>query len=186
MQVLFPKHYDYIRNTCLHQIDERELVTYLSVLQLLHDESHPSHSSITDPLPTSLLLLVLSTLLCLGLSLATRGIGPLCCCHYCCFFAAATAVTCYFAAAATTVPCYSAVTCCKTLLALTSRQQGFFQRRCQGLSKLCVVSLLSYYLATNTLLADTNLSGVVELTTQLLILENILQLPLVSESINLG
>ena len=38
--------YDYIRNTCLHQIDERELVTYLSVLQLLHDESHLSHSSI--------------------------------------------------------------------------------------------------------------------------------------------
>ena len=71
--------YDYIRNTCLHQIDERELVTYLSVLQLLHDESHLSYSSITDPLPTSLLLLVLATLLCLGLSLATKGIGPLCC-----------------------------------------------------------------------------------------------------------
>ena len=78
--------YDYIWNTCLHQIDERELVTYIFVLQLLHDESHPSHSSITNPLPTSLLLLVLATLLCLGLSLATRGIGPLCCCcHYCCY-----------------------------------------------------------------------------------------------------
>ena len=78
--------YDYIRNTCLHQIDERELVTYLSVLQLLHDESYPSYSSITNPLPTSLLLLVLATLLCLDLSLATRGIGPLSCCsHYCCY-----------------------------------------------------------------------------------------------------
>ena len=85
-----------------------------------------------------------------------------------------TAVTCYFATAATTVPCYSVVTCCKTLLALTSRQQRLFWRHCRGLSKLFLVSLLSYYLATDTLLADTNLSGVVELTTQLLILENIL------------
>ena len=90
-----------------------------------------------------------------------------------------TVVTCYFAAA-TTVPCYFAVTCCKTLLALTSRHQGFLWRRCRGLSKLFLVSLLSYYLATDTLLADTNLSGVVELTTQLLILENILSLPLES------
>ena len=159
--------YDYIRNTCLHQIDERELATYLSVLQLLHDESHPSHSSITDPLPTSLLLLVLATLLCLGLSLATRGIGPFCCC-------------CHFATVATTV------TCCKTLLELTSHQQGLFWRHCWELPKLFLVPLLSYYLATDTLLAYTNLSGVVELTTQLLILENILQLPLVRESINLG
>ena len=87
----------YIRNTCLHQIDEPELVTYFSVLQLLHDESHPTYSSITDPLPTSLLLLVLATLLCLGLSLATKGIGPLCC--YCCY-------CCHFVAAATYVPCY--------------------------------------------------------------------------------
>ena len=96
--------YDYIRNTCLHQIDERELATYLSVLQLLQDESHPSHSSITDPLPTSLLLLVLATLLCLDLSLATKGIRPLC--YYYCY-------CCYSAAAATAVPCYFAVTCCK-------------------------------------------------------------------------
>ena len=44
-------------------------------------------------MPTSLLLLVLAMLLCLGLSLATKGIGPLCyyCC-YCCYFAAATTV----------------------------------------------------------------------------------------------
>ena len=42
------------------------------------------------------------------------------------------------------------------------------------------MSLLPYYLATHTLLVDTNLSGVVELTTQLLILENIIWLPLES------
>ena len=69
-----------------------------------YNESHPSYSSITDPLPTSLLLLVLATLLCLGLSLATKGIGPLCC--YCCY-------CCYFVAAVTAVPCYSTVTHCK-------------------------------------------------------------------------
>ena len=108
--------YDYIWNTCLHQIDERELGTYLSVLQLLHDESHPSYSSITDPLPTSLLLLVLATLLCLGLSLATKGIGPLC--YYCCY-------CCYSAAAATAVPCYFTVTCCKILFRQRCREEQF-------------------------------------------------------------
>ena len=40
--------------------------------------------------------------------------------------------------------------------------------------------LLSHYFATKTLLQILSLSGVVELTTQLLILENILWLPLVS------
>ena len=45
---------------------------------------------------------------------------------------------------------------------------------------LFLAPLLSYHFATDTLLADTNHSGVVELTTQLLILENILSLPLES------
>ena len=45
---------------------------------------------------------------------------------------------------------------------------------------LLLLLLLSYYLATDTLLQILNLSGVVELTTQLLILENILWLPLES------
>ena len=45
---------------------------------------------------------------------------------------------------------------------------------------LLLLLLLSYYLATDTLLQILNLSGVVELTTQLLILENILLLPLLS------
>ena len=45
---------------------------------------------------------------------------------------------------------------------------------------LLLLLLLSYYLATDTLLQTLNLSGVVELTTQLLILENILSLPLES------
>ena len=40
--------------------------------------------------------------------------------------------------------------------------------------------LLSYYLATDTFLQILSLSGVVELTTQLLILENTLSLPLES------
>lgn len=43
-----------------------------------------------------------------------------------------------------------------------------------------LVLLLSYYLAIDTLLQTLNLSGVVELTTQLLILENIFWLPLES------
>ena len=44
---------------------------------------------------------------------------------------------------------------------------------------------LSYYFATKHFAADTKFPGVVELTTQLLILENILWLPFF-ESINLG
>ncbi len=45
---------------------------------------------------------------------------------------------------------------------------------------LPLLLLLSHHFATNTLLQILSLSGVVELTTQLLILENILWLPLVS------
>ena len=45
---------------------------------------------------------------------------------------------------------------------------------------LLLLLLLSHYPATDTLLQILSLSGVVELTTQLLILENILWLPLVS------
>ena len=45
---------------------------------------------------------------------------------------------------------------------------------------LLLLLLLSHYFATDTLLQILSLSGVVELTTQLLILENILWLPLVS------
>ena len=45
---------------------------------------------------------------------------------------------------------------------------------------LLLLLLLPYYLATDTLLQILSLSGLVELTTQLLILENILWLPLVS------
>ena len=157
--------YDYIRNTCLHQIDERKLVTYLSVLQLLHDESHPSHSSITDPLPTSLLLLVLAMLLCLGLSLSTKGIGPLC--YYCCYCS-------YSAAAATAVPCYFAVTCCKIFFdTIVGEEQLLAHVQPTGAidttvrnslpsTDLFLTPLLSYHFATDTLLGDTNLSGVVE------------------------
>ena len=43
---------------------------------------------------------------------------------------------------------------------------------------LLPLPLLSYYFATKHFAADTNFPGVVELTTQLLILENILWLPL--------
>ena len=41
-------------------------------------------------------------------------------------------------------------------------------------------TVVTRYFAVTTVLVDTNLSGVVEFTTQLLILENILSLPLVS------
>src|SRR3954468_3791567 len=43
---------------------------------------------------------------------------------------------------------------------------------------LLLLPLLSYYFATKYFAADTKLPGVVELTTQLLILENILWIPL--------
>ena len=77
---------------------------------------------------------------------------------------------------ATAVTRYTAATCYNTFLASLIQQLGI----------VCLVNrsflapLLSYHFATDTLLADTNLSGVVELTTQLLILENILSLPLES------
>ena len=50
----------------------------------------------------------------------------------------------------------------------------------QNPKKLLLLSLplLSYYFATKHFAADTKFPGVVELTTQLLILENILWLPL--------
>ena len=51
--------YDYIRNTCLHYIDELELVLCHPRLWLLHDEPHPALFSITDPLPTSFPYIVL-------------------------------------------------------------------------------------------------------------------------------
>ena len=47
-----------------------------------------------------------------------------------------------------------------------------------ALFTLLPLPLLSYYFATKYFAADTKFSGVVELTTQLLILENILWLPL--------
>ena len=72
-------------------------------------------------------------------------------CCYCCHFCC-----CYFVATAVTLLLLLSL-CCYWLLLLL---------------------LLSHYFATDTLLQILNLSGVVELTTQLLILENILSLPL--------
>ena len=72
-------------------------------------------------------------------------------CRYCCHF-------CYYYSVATDV----------TLLLLLSLC-------CYWLP---ILLLLSYYFAIDTLLQILNLSRVVELTTQLLILENILWLPL--------
>ena len=48
------------------------------------------------------------------------------------------------------------------------------------LSLLLLLPLLPYYFATKYFAADTKFQGVVELTSQLLILENILLAPLVS------
>src|SRR3990170_6193562 len=45
--------YDYIRNTCLHYIDELELVLCHPRLCLLHDEYYPTQLSIADPMPMS-------------------------------------------------------------------------------------------------------------------------------------
>ena len=46
MQVLIASTYDYIRNTCLHYIDELELVLCRPRLWLLHDECYPTKSPI--------------------------------------------------------------------------------------------------------------------------------------------
>ena len=45
--------YDYLRNTCLHYIDELELVLCHPMLWLLHDEPHLAYLSIIDPVPMS-------------------------------------------------------------------------------------------------------------------------------------
>ena len=114
--------YDYIRNTCLHYIDELELVLCHPMLYILHDESHPTKLSITDPMPMSFshITLCLVTLPLLLLQLLQN-----CYYHFC---------HCY---------CYFHTT-----------------------------------LLLNTLLQILSYLGVIELTTQLLILENILWLPL--------
>ena len=58
---------------------------------------------------------------------------------------------------------------------ITTKYQKYFFYYCYLLLPL---SLLSYYFATKHFAADIKFPGVVELTTQLLILENILWLPL--------
>ena len=114
--------YDYIRNTCLHYIDELELVLchprlWLYMMnRILHNSPSPIH--------------------CL------RAFHLL--------FFAYLLFRCY---------CYNHYKTPKTLLLLS-------------------LPLLSYYFATKYFAADTKFPGVVELTTQLLILENILWLPL--------
>ena len=122
MQVFSISTYHYIRNTCLHYIDELELVLCRPRLWLLHDEYYPTQLSIADPMPTSFSHIDFAKLLSLLLLLQSL---QNCYCYYC--------------------HCYR------------------------------------YYHTTlllNTLLQMLSLSDVVELTTQLLILVNILWLPL--------
>ena len=114
--------YDYIRNTCLHYMDELELVLCHPMLYLLHEESHPTYISITDPMPMSFSHLVL------------------------CLF---------------TFP-----------LLLLQLLQNYYLYFCHCYRYYHTTLLL------NTLLQILSYPGVVELTTQLLILENILWLPL--------
>ena len=114
--------YDYIRNTCLHYIDELELVLCRPRLWLLHDEYYPTQLSIADPMPTSFSYIVLRLF---------------------------------------TLP----------LLLLQSLQYCYYYH----------CHCYHYYHTTlllNTLLQILSYPGVVELTTQLLILANLLWLPL--------
>ena len=126
--------YDYIRNTCLHYIDELELVlvTLGYDCYMMNRIRHNSPSSIH----------------CLRAS------------HI--LFFAYLLFRCY---------CYHHYKTPKILLLLPLL--------------LLSLPLLSYYSATKYLVVDIKFPGVVELTTQLLILENIVWLPFV-ESINLG
>ena len=119
--------YEYIWNTCLHYIDELELVLCHPMLWLLHDE-RIRHNS-------------LSPIHCL------RAFHIL--------FFAYLLFRCY---------CYNHYKIPKTLLLLSLL--------------LLLLPPVSYYFATKHFAADTKFPGVVELTTQLLILENILWLPL--------
>ena len=113
--------YDYIRNTCLHYIDELELALCHPRLWLLRDEYHPTQLSLSIHCLWDFHILI---------------------------FAKVT-----FA----------------LLLLLQSLQNCY----CYFCHRYFHITLL-----LNTLLQILSLSGVVELTTQLLILVNILWLPL--------
>ena len=147
---------------------------------LIHHRSTAYESFTTGPRYVTLSRLVpcykrdWATLLLLFL------LPPLCCCcHYCCYLL--LCCCCYYC---------SLLLCCyllqdfvganipSTRLFLAPLIQQV--RNSLPSTDLFFAPLLSYHFATDTLLADINLSGVVELKTQLLILENILSLPLVS------
>ena len=114
--------YDYIRNTCLHCIDELELVLCHPRLWLLHDEYHPTQLSLPIHCLWASHILIFSKLLSLLLLLQSL---QNCYCYFC-------------------------------------HRYRYFHTT----------------LLLNTLLQILSYPGVVELTTQLLILENILWLPL--------
>ena len=126
MQVLIISTYDYIRNTCLHYIDELELLCIalgldrymMNIIQ--HNYHHRSNAY-------DFLILVSAKLLC----------------------------------------CYCFTLATKLLLLLLPLLELL----------LLLLSKLPYYYATKYFIADILSLGVVELTTQLLILANILWLP---------
>ena len=119
--------YDNLRNTCLHYIDELELV----LCHLCY--SYYMRNRIRHNYPSLIRCLRVFHILVLAYLLSR----------------------CY---------CYNHYKIPKTLLLLS-----LF---------LLPLTPLSYYFATKHIAADTKFPGVVELTTQLLILENILWLPL--------
>ena len=114
--------YGYIRNKCLHYTNELELVLCHPMLYLLHEESHSTLLSITDPLPTS----------------------------------------------------FSYIDFCLVTFPLPLLQslQNCYRYFCHCYFYFHITLLL------NTLLQILSYPGVVELTTQLLILKNIFWLPL--------
>ena len=114
--------YDYIRNRCLHYIDELELVLCHSRLWLLHDEYHPTQLSLLIHCLRDVHILIFAKLLSFLLLLQLL---QNCYCYFC-------------------------------------HRYRYFH-----------ITLL-----LNTFLQILSLSGVVKLTTQLLIIENILWLPL--------
>ena len=170
MQVLFPKHV-WLHTECMPTSHWRTGASHIS-LRVITVAWWISSKQITDPLPTSLsycccccylscsaaVTCLALLLLLLLLSLAT--VATCYCCHYCFSLPLLLLVTLLLPA---------------TILVRWSltgtdnfRQRGNLAPLIQSLEIVCRVNrsfltpLLSYYFVVTTLLADTNLSGVVE------------------------
>ena len=194
MQVVFPKHV-WLHTECMPTSHWRTGASHIS-LRVIAVAWWISSKQITDPLPTSLsyyccyccylscaaaaATTVATAVTCLDLlllllllSLAT--IATCYSCHYCCSLPLLLLVTLLLHVTLLIhLPLTGIDNFCRRGNEGTIDTIG---RNSLPSTDLFLAPLLSYHFATDTLLADTNLSRVVELTTQLLILESILSPP---------